>query len=120
MRLHPGQAAGEGPGAALPRLLAHASRRGVHTAAPPHLRLHVRRLAALLQVLCQLPGTPTTSTPPPLLPQHNGSLEIARAPQVGNAETPELKASRLGLLVVVVNTLKVGFDLLGMSTLDAM
>ena len=69
---------------------------------------------------CQVPPPPPTTTPPPLLPQHNGSLEIARAPQVGNAETPELKASRLGLLVVVVNTLKVGFDLLGMSTLDAM
>ena len=40
--------------------------------------------------------------------------------QVGNAETPEIKASRLALCVLVVNTLKVGFDLLGLKTLDVM
>ena len=40
--------------------------------------------------------------------------------QVGNAETPEIKASRLALCVLVVNTLKVGFDLIGLKTLDVM
>ena len=44
----------------------------------------------------------------------------ARHSQVGNAETEELKMSRLGLCVVVVNTLKVGFDLIGLKTVEAM
>ena len=56
----------------------------------------------------------------PLPQQKQRFTETARAPQVGKAETPELKASRLALCVVVVNTLKVGFDLLGMDTIDAM
>ena len=38
---------------------------------------------------------------------------------VGQCE-PELKRARLGLLVVVVNTLKVGFSLIGLKTLDVM
>eukprot|EP01048_Picozoa_sp_COSAG05_P005984 COSAG05_NODE_371_length_10705_cov_99.051475_17_plen_44_part_00 len=40
--------------------------------------------------------------------------------QVGNAESEEIKNSRLALLVVVVNTLKVGLDLIGLKTLDVM
>lgn len=40
--------------------------------------------------------------------------------QVGKEENLEIKASRLALLVVVVNTLKVGFDLIGLKTLDVM
>lgn len=45
---------------------------------------------------------------------------------VGDATTPdgakseELKISRLGLLVVAVNCLKVGFDLIGLKTVDVM
>ena len=40
--------------------------------------------------------------------------------QVGNAESEEIKNSRLALLVVVVNTLKVGLSLIGLKTLDVM
>lgn len=39
---------------------------------------------------------------------------------VGKTEAPELKNSRLALLVVIVNTLKVGLDLIGLKTLDVM